>query len=130
MLGLIDLIFRQLLFFFWNMANKATFSFPKLIPSNAQMTNLYTNWSLYITFAMIYYIRQENFCKCFSSLSYIRRISGLFIVNAVWTHWHVLSKMLTNTSLRTLCSYFLLSSGNQAITKTAHWWTWSCDLHG
>ncbi len=38
---------------------KATFSVHKLIPKNAQMTNLYTNWSLYITFTMIYYIRQE-----------------------------------------------------------------------
>ncbi len=35
---------------------KATFSFHKLIPENAQMTTLYTNWSLYITFTMIYYI--------------------------------------------------------------------------
>ncbi len=38
---------------------KATFSFHKLIPKNAQMTTLYTNWLLYITFTMIYYIRQE-----------------------------------------------------------------------
>ncbi len=37
---------------------KATFSVHKLIPQNAQMTTLYTNWSLYITFTMIYYIRQ------------------------------------------------------------------------
>ncbi len=71
----------------------ATLSFHKLIPKNAQMTTLYTNLSLYITFTMIYYIRQELFGKCFSSLSYIKRISGLFIANALWTHWHVLSKM-------------------------------------
>ncbi len=38
---------------------KATFSFHKLITKNAQMTTLYTNWSLHITFTMIYYIRQE-----------------------------------------------------------------------
>ncbi len=38
---------------------KATFSFRKLIPKNAQMTTLYINRSLYITFTMIYYIRQE-----------------------------------------------------------------------
>ncbi len=38
---------------------KATFSFHKIIPKNAQMTTLYINWSLYITFTMIYYIRQE-----------------------------------------------------------------------
>ncbi len=38
---------------------KATFSVHKLIPKNAQMTTLYTKWSLYITFTMIYYIRQE-----------------------------------------------------------------------
>ncbi len=29
---------------------------------------------------------QEYFCKCFSSLSYIRRISDLFIANDMWTH--------------------------------------------
>ncbi len=109
---------------------KTTFSFHKIIPKNAQMTTLYTNYSLYITFTMIYYIRQESFCKSFSSLSYIRRISGLFIANAMLTHWHVLSKMKTNTSLTTLCSHFLLSYSNQAMTKTAHWWSWSCDLHG
>ncbi len=40
-------------------AVKATFSVHKLIPKNAQMTTLYTNWPLYITFNMIYYIRQE-----------------------------------------------------------------------
>ncbi len=38
---------------------KATFSVHKLIPKNAQITTLYTNCSLYITFTMIYYIRQE-----------------------------------------------------------------------
>ncbi len=38
---------------------KATFSVYKLIRTNAQMTTLYTNWSLYITFTMIYYIRQD-----------------------------------------------------------------------
>ncbi len=70
---------------------KATFSVHKLIPKNAQMTTLFTNWPLYITFTMIYYIRQEQFCKSFSSLSYIRKISSLFIANAMWSHWHVLS---------------------------------------
>ncbi len=38
---------------------KATFFVHKLIQKNALMTTLYTNWSLYITFSMIYYIRQE-----------------------------------------------------------------------
>ncbi len=38
---------------------KVTFSVHKLIPRNTQMTTLYTNLSLYITFTMIYYIRQE-----------------------------------------------------------------------
>ncbi len=66
---------------------KATFSFHKLIPKHAQMTTLYTNLSLYITFTMIYYIRQEKCCNSFSSLSYIRKISNLFIPNAMWTHW-------------------------------------------
>ncbi len=39
---------------------KATFSFHKLIPKNAQMTTLYTNWSLYTTLTMIYYIIDKN----------------------------------------------------------------------
>ncbi len=38
---------------------KATFSVHKLIPKNDQMTNVYRNWSLYITFTMIYFIKQE-----------------------------------------------------------------------
>ncbi len=37
---------------------KATFPIHKLIPKNVQMTTIYTNWSLYITLTMIYYIRQ------------------------------------------------------------------------
>ncbi len=36
----------------------ATFSFHKLIPKDAQMTTLYTTWSLYTTYTMIYCIRQ------------------------------------------------------------------------
>ncbi len=36
----------------------------------------------------------------------------------------------SHTSLTTLRSHFLLSYGNQAMTKSAHWWSWSCDLHG
>ncbi len=51
----------------------------------------------------------------------------MFIANVMW---HELSKMQTNTSLTKLCSHFLLSYGNQAMTKSAHWWSWSCDLHG
>ncbi len=35
---------------------KATFSFHQIIPQYAQMTTLYSNLSLYITFTMIYYI--------------------------------------------------------------------------
>ncbi len=35
------------------------FSVHKLIPKIDQMTTLYTNWSLYITFTIIYYIRQN-----------------------------------------------------------------------
>ncbi len=77
----------------WKPHFKASFSVHKLIPKNTQMTTLYTNLSLYITFTMIYYIRQEQFCKRFWLLSFIRRISGLFIANAMWTRWHVLSKM-------------------------------------
>ncbi len=40
----------------------------------------------------------------------------------MWTHWHVLS-------LTTLCSLFRLSYSNQAMTQSAHWCSWSCDLH-
>ncbi len=50
------------------------------------MTTLYTNLSLYITFTMIYYIRQEYFVKV--SHHYIT--SDLFIAIAMWTHWLVL----------------------------------------
>ncbi len=35
------------------------YSVHKLIQKNAQMTTLYTNSSLYITFTMIYYISEE-----------------------------------------------------------------------
>ncbi len=38
---------------------KPTFSVHKLIPKNSPMTSLYTNWSLYITFTMIFYMSQE-----------------------------------------------------------------------
>ncbi len=41
----------------WHLA--AVFSFHKIIPKNAQMTTLHINWSLYINFTMIYYIKQE-----------------------------------------------------------------------
>ncbi len=41
------------------LSSKGTLSVHKLIPENAQMTTLYTNWSFYITFTMIFYIRQE-----------------------------------------------------------------------
>ncbi len=44
---------------------KASFSVHKLIPQNTQMTTLFTNLSLYITFTMIYYIRQEPFVKVY-----------------------------------------------------------------
>ncbi len=60
---------------------KATFSVHKLIKKNTHMTTLYTNW--YITFTKIYYIRHEKYYKSFSSLSYIRRISGVFVANAM-----------------------------------------------
>ncbi len=32
--------------------------------------------------------------------------------------------------LTTYCSHFLLIYSNQAMTKSAHLWSWSCDLHG
>ncbi len=48
---------------------KAFFSFHKIIPKNIQMTTLYTNLSLYITFTFINYIRQDNFVNV--SLHYL-----------------------------------------------------------
>ncbi len=38
---------------------KATISIHKIILQNTHMTALYTNLSFYITFTLIYYIRQE-----------------------------------------------------------------------
>ncbi len=52
-------IVHQMAWFVTDILLKATFYVHKLIPTNAQMTTEYTNWSLYITFTMIYYIRQE-----------------------------------------------------------------------
>ncbi len=43
--------------------------------------------------------------------------------------WVKCKQSNSHTSLTTLCSHFLLSNGNQAMTKSAHWWSWSCDLH-
>ncbi len=40
--------------------SKATFSLHKLIQKNAQMTTLYTNCSLYITFTMIFIILDKK----------------------------------------------------------------------
>ncbi len=57
-------------------------------------------------------------------------------IRSVYNQCHVDSQACTeynvnkHTSLTTLCSYFLLSYGKQAMTKSAHWWSWSCDLHG
>ncbi len=34
------------------------------------------------------------------------------------------------TGLTTLCSCFVSPEGNQVMTKSAHWWSWLCDLHG
>ncbi len=45
-------------------------------------------------------------------------------------YWAKCKQLKSHTSLKTLCSYFLLSWGNQVMTKSAHWWSGSCDLHG
>ncbi len=45
-------------------------------------------------------------------------------------YWTKCKQSNSHTSLTTLCSPFLLSWGNQAMTKSAHWWLRSCDLHG
>ncbi len=55
----------------YNLYIKASFSLHKLFSKKTQMTTLYKNLPLYITFTMIYYIRQEKLRKSFSSLSYI-----------------------------------------------------------
>ncbi len=46
----------------------------------------------------------------------------------IGTHSVKCKQLNSHTSLTTLCSQFLLSYGNQAMTKSAHWWSWSCDL--
>ncbi len=55
-------------------------------------------------------------------------------IRSVYSHCHVDSLAFTeqnvinqnaHTSLTTLCSHFLLSYGNQAMTKSAHWWSQS-----
>ncbi len=38
-------------------------------------------------------------------------------------------KSISPICLTTLCSHFLLSYSNQAMTKYTHWWRWLCDLH-
>ncbi len=43
----------------WYQPFKANFSFHKITSKITQMTTLYINLLLYITFTMIYYIRQE-----------------------------------------------------------------------
>ncbi len=51
----------------------------------------------------------------------------------MWTHcmyWVKCKQSNSHKSLTTLCSHLLLSYDNQAMTKSAHWWSWSCDLHG
>ncbi len=45
-------------------------------------------------------------------------------------YWVKCKQSTSHTSLTTLCSHFLLSYGNQSMTKSAHWWSWSYDLHG
>ncbi len=37
--------------------------------------------------------------------------------------------IVNNQSLTTFYSHFPLSESNQMVTKAAHWWSWSCDLH-
>ncbi len=71
----------------------ASFSFHKLIPKTLKLLPYIL--ICHCTSISPWYIilDKKDFVKCFSSLSYIRRISGLFIANAMWTHWHVLSKM-------------------------------------
>ncbi len=44
--------------------------------------------------------------------------------------WAKCKQSNSHKSLTTLCSYFLLSSDNQVMIKSAHWCSCSCDLHG
>ncbi len=43
-------------------------------------------------------------------------------------HWAKCKQSNSHTSLTTLCSHFLMSYSNQAMSKSAHWWSWSCDI--
>ncbi len=54
-------------------------------------------------------------------------------IQSVYNQCHVVLSKCTKQNVdnkSTLCSHFLLSQVNQAMTKSAHWWLWSCDLHG
>ncbi len=58
---------------------------------------------------------------------------GLFTANAcglIGKYWAKCKQSNSHTSLTTLCPHFLLSYVNQTMTKSAHWWSWSYDLHG
>ncbi len=72
----------------------------------------------------------------------IRSVGSIHVINPLVSglfsqcHVDVLKWIVQNVnnqsyrSLTTLCSRFLLSWGNQVMTKSAHEWSWSCDLHG
>ncbi len=45
-------------------------------------------------------------------------------------YWAKCKQLNSHTSLTTLCSCFPLPKGNQVMTKSDHWWSWSSDLHG
>ncbi len=52
-------LIAMVLFSYYPLYFKANFSVHKLIAQNDQMTTLYTNRLLYITFTMLIYIRHE-----------------------------------------------------------------------
>ncbi len=62
--------------FVWHL--KATFSIPKIIPKSTQMYTLYSNLSFCITFTILHYIGQGQFCKSISLQMSSLETGGVF----------------------------------------------------
>ncbi len=84
---------------------KASFSFHKITQKNIRMPTLYTNWTLYITSTVIYYIRQKLFCKAFSSRlnpymsPYVKCVDKSTYIRYVFSQCHVDSLACTEQNV-------------------------------
>ncbi len=89
----VQMYFNFGLVLLWSNVNKASFSFHKLIPKTLKwlpyllICHCTSRWPWFII------LDKKNVVNVFVSLSYITRISNMFIANAMWTHSHVMSKM-------------------------------------